>query len=182
MRIITGKFKGRQIETLRDNSIRPATDRVKGAIFNMLQNRLGLTGITVLDLFAGSGNLAFEALSRGAARAVFVDENPHAIDVVDANAERLGCMESCSLIQTDALAFIAAAREQFGLVFADPPYAYPKTPEIPELVFRHNLLKKDGFLIIEHDKHTGFEVAAHYRCSVQKDFGNTRVSFFVHPT
>ena len=182
MRIITGKYKGCQIATLNDNSIRPATDRVKGAIYNMLQNRLSLNGIDVLDLFAGSGSLAFEAVSRGAAHAVLVDDNPHAMGIVNANAEKLGCWEACSFLQADAIAFITTEHEQFELIFADPPYAYTKTRELPELIFRHNLLKKGGFLIIEHDKRTDFDASILYRCSVQKDFGNTHVSFFVHPS
>ncbi len=181
MRIITGEFKGRVIDTLEDKSVRPATDRVKGSIYNILQNRLGLAGISVLDLFAGSGNLAFEALSRGAGEAVFVDENPHAIAVVNANARKLGCDERCSVLLADAVVFIKKESQQFELIFADPPYAYKGTPELPFLVFEHGLLKKEGFLIIEHDKHTHFPDSALYACVLQRDFGNTHVSFFVHP-
>src|SRR5436309_12926687 len=86
MRIITGKFKGRVLSTVRDNSVRPATDRVKGMIFNVLQNRLRLEGAIVLDLFAGSGSLGFEALSRAADRVVFVDDRSEAIEVIGRNA------------------------------------------------------------------------------------------------
>lgn len=182
VRIITGKFKGRVLATVRDNSVRPATDRVKGTIFNMLQNRLGLTGANVLDLFAGSGSLGFEALSRGADRVVFVDESNEVLDVVERNAEQLNCLDACEIIQTDALSYIERITDEFDLIFADPPYAYERTAEIPPTVFRQKLLKKDGFLIIEHSKRLVLETSPLYQCAVQKEFGNTRLSFFVHPS
>jgi 16S rRNA (guanine966-N2)-methyltransferase len=182
MRIITGKYKGRLLSSLRDNSVRPATDRVKGTIFNMLQNRLSLTDIHVLDLFAGSGSLGFEALSRGAANVVFVDENRNVLDMLLSNAEKLDCSESCYILQADALSFIGQSNDKFDLIFADPPYVYTETPRLPDLIFRQKLLKSEGFLIIEHEKQTSFEPSEFYRLAVQKEFGNTRVSFFIHPS
>ncbi|MBI1808023.1 MAG: 16S rRNA (guanine(966)-N(2))-methyltransferase RsmD [Ignavibacteria bacterium] len=180
MRIIAGKFGGRVLTTVRDNSVRPATDRVKGSIFNMLQNRLALSGARVLDLFAGSGSLGFEALSRGANRVVFVDESNVVLDVVGENAEKLNCVDSCEIVQTDALSYIERVGEQFDLIFADPPYAYEGTQEIPLLVFQQKLLKKGGFLIMEHTKRLKIPPSALYQIVIQKDFGNTQVSFFVH--
>ena len=182
MRIITGKYKGRLLDSLRDNSVRPATDRVKGTIFNMLQNRLSLLDTHVLDLFAGIGSLGFEALSRGAADVVFVDENRHVLDTIHSNAQRLGCEECCYVLQTDALMFIGQSNDQFDLIFADPPYVYTETSKLPYLIFQRKLLKSEGFLIIEHDKRTIFEPSELYRLAVQKEFGNTRISFFVHPS
>src|SRR5689334_3032384 len=134
MRIITGKFKGRRLLTVPNDSVRPATDRVKGSIFNMLQNRLNLVDAAVLDLFAGSGSLGFEALSRGAASVVFVDDSSIALEFVDRNAGVLGCADACETIQGDALDFIAKARSKFDLIFADPPYEYPGTSRLPEAI------------------------------------------------
>ena len=180
MRIITGKFKGRILNTVKDNGVRPATDHVKGTIFNVLQNRLRVEGARVLDLFAGSGSLGFEALSRGADHVVFVDDRKEVLDVIERNAAMLDCVDTCEIMQSDALAFIRCEHSQYDLIFADPPYAFEDLPAIPELVFSHKLLKKEGFLIIEHSKHTTFPINNSYRVVVNKEFGNTRVNFFTH--
>lgn len=180
MRIIAGKYKGRRLETVRDLSVRPATDRVKGTIYNMLQNRLNIVGATVLDLFAGSGSLGFEALSRGAERVVFVDVGDESYDAMTANAEKLGCLPSCSIILMDAIRFLDYTRDIFNLIFADPPYRYERISELPRLIFERKLLKKGGFLIIEHSKKTTFEPHPLYRMMLQKEFGNTRLSIFIH--
>ena len=180
MRIITGKFKGRALTTVRDISVRPATDRVKGTIFNVLQNRLGLGGAAVLDLFAGSGSLGFEALSRGAAHVVFVDDNDEVVDLIEKNAEKLNCAGDCDFIASDVFSFIERNSGKFDLIFADPPYVYEELPDILTVIFNRQLLKSDGFLIMEHSKRTMFETSPLYRIVVQKEFGNTRVSFFTH--
>ncbi|MBI1804125.1 MAG: 16S rRNA (guanine(966)-N(2))-methyltransferase RsmD [Ignavibacteriae bacterium] len=182
MRIITGKYRGRTLRTAKEIDVRPAMDRVKGAIFNMLQNRLGLGGARVLDLFAGIGSLGFEAVSRGAALVVFIDDNRRMLDVIEENAGILGCRDECEIIQDDAFSFIdRTLDESFDLIFADPPYAYERTSEIPRKIFDRQLLKKNGFLIIEHARRTAFDPSSLYTLKVQKDFGNTRLSFFVHP-
>ena len=182
MRVIAGEYKGRSLLTVSDRTVRPVTERVKGTIFNMLQNRLALHGSRVLDLFAGSGSLGFEALSRGAGRVLFVDSNRLALDMVSKNVKTLNCSDRCDVFLTDALKFIDHCDEQFDLIFADPPYAFELTHQIPESVFRHELLKRGGFLIIEHSKHTGFADAESFQLSIQKAFGNTRVSFFNYRT
>ena len=182
MRIITGKFKGRSLTTVEDMSVRPVTDRVKGSIFNMLQNRLDLRGIAVLDLFAGSGSLGFEALSRGSLRVVFVDDDHKALDAIEENAEHLDCLASCEIIQSDSFSYMGRlVGEEFSLIFADPPYAYERTPDIPAEIFQHQLLKKEGLLIIEHDRRTTFPLSPLFSMAVQREFGNTRISFFTHP-
>ena len=182
MRIITGKFKGRTLQTVPDRSVRPATDRVKGAIFNVLQNRLRIIDALVLDLFAGSGSLGFEALSRGAAHAVFVESQRKVLSTIETNAAVLGCLDSCDIIDADALSFIQQSRRPFDLIFADPPYAYQNTTGIPQAVFERGLLRTGGFLIIEHAKEAMFGPSELYKVAVQKEFGNTRVSFFTSPT
>lgn len=181
MRIITGKFKGRTLTPIQAKGVRPATDRVKSTIFNMLQNRLRIKGADVLDLFAGSGNLGFEAISRGAKQVIFVDDSNEILDIIETNAEKLNCLDTCIIIQSDAESFLEKTDKSFDLIFADPPYAYEKTGEIPEIIFKRKLLKTDGYLIIEHSKHTKFMESKLYQIEVQKKFGNTRVSFFVHP-
>lgn len=181
MRIITGIYKGRQLFSLDDRSIRPVTDRIKTTIYDMLQNRLRLTNASVLDLYAGSGSLGFEALSRGARHVVFVDDAGDALDIIERNAVTLGCMKECEIIQSDAMGYINKIRESYDLIFADPPYAYGMTGEIPSQVFRNNILMKPGFLIIEHTKNLNFPAGDLYSLAVTKEFGTTHVSFFTHP-
>ncbi len=181
MRIITGIYRGRILKSVPDNSVRPATDRVKGTIYNMLQNRLRVEDCMVLDLFAGSGSLGFEAISRGASHCVFVDSDLAALDVIEKNAEALDCLSSCEIIHDDALSFIGRAKGQFDLVFADPPYAYSATAELPLRLFEHDLVCREGYLIIEHHKRTVIPGNDLYSLEVEKQFGSTRVSFFTHP-
>ena len=182
MKIITGRFKGRRLQGVPSKGIRPATERAKGVIFNSLQNRLNINGARVLDLFAGSGNLGFEALSRGAAYVLFVDDSESALALVEGNAGVLNCVDACGIVEMDAFSFVERCRDRFDLIFADPPYACDRTADLPRMIFEKNLLKKDGFLIIEHDKHTSFDPSALYRLAVRKGFGSTHLSFFVHPS
>jgi 16S rRNA (guanine966-N2)-methyltransferase len=181
MRIITGKYKGRMLHAPQGLETRPATDRVKTTIFNMLQNRIGISNIDVLDLFAGTGSLGFESLSRGARRVVFIDDHEDALDVIEKNAEELECIEQCAILRDDALNFISRSKEQFDLIFADPPYAYGRTQAIPEYVFEKQLLRVGGYLIIEHSKKLDFPILAQYQIVQRREFGNTHVSFFIHP-
>jgi len=178
MRIITGKFKGRILAAVPDKSVRPATDRVKGIIFNVLQSRLDLSGVDVLDIFAGSGSLGFEALSRGAESVVFVEESSRVLRIIRKNAEMLGCTDSCELIQTDALSYVKGSVGKYDLIFADPPYAYGFTPLLPEMIFKRGMLNSGGYLIIEHAVQTDFESSALFELTLQKASGRTRLSFF----
>lgn len=163
-----------------DRSIRPATDRVKGSIYNALQSRLSVAGARVLDLFAGTGSLGLEALSRGAAEVTFVDDRRAALDVIRENARKLDCLKQCTLVIADAFSFIAQERGEFELVFADPPYAYEKTPLLPAAIFDRQLLARSGFLIIEHARGTTFDSSTFWTLALRKEFGTTHLSFFIH--
>lgn len=180
MRIISGVFKGRLIHSLNDRSVRPVTDRVKTTIFNMLQNRLNLKGAKVLDLFAGTGSLGFETISRGAEFVIFVDNSNDMIEIIKRNANSLGCMDKCSIIRDDAIDFLRRVEDKFDLIFADPPYVYNMTENIPSIVFEKNILNKNGYLIIEHSKKQNFKQNYLYNISELKEFGATHVSFFIH--
>ncbi len=181
MRIITGLYKGRAIRTVDDLSVRPATDRVKKTIFDMLAVRLDFDGATVLDLFAGSGSLGFEALSRGAARAVFVEANPEAAGFIEENAQNFGCERFTEIRERDAVSFVQHTKEAFDLVFADPPYRFDRTKELPGMIFEAGLVKKGGLLVIEHDPKVHFESTRVFAAGPEKKFGRTVVTFFQHP-
>lgn len=180
MRIISGIHKGRRLRTVKDLSVRPATDRVKQTIFDMLSTRIEWEGARVLDLFAGSGALGIEALSRGAAHAVFVESEADVAEYIEANVQMIGCENQAEVIETDALAFIARCKETFDLIFADPPYGFAATPQIAGLIFAANILTPGGYLLIEHTTEMKFETTRLYRIAAEKRFGRTVVTFFRH--
>lgn len=122
MRIITGSARGTKLVTLEGEATRPTSDKVKEALFSMIQ--FDLEGRNVLDLFAGSGQLGLEALSRGAAKATFIDESRQAVDVVIDNAKKTHLFEKCRISASGAIPFLksAAGKEKYDIIFLDPPY------------------------------------------------------------
>lgn len=120
MRVIAGEARGRRLETREGMEVRPTPERVKEALFNILQFQI--EGRRVLDLFAGSGQLGLEALSRGAAHAVFVDASRESVEVVKRNIRTLGMEGKSSVFQMDFSAFLLRRQEPFDIVFLDPPY------------------------------------------------------------
>ena len=121
MRVITGTARGRVLRTLEGEDVRPTTDRVKEAVFSIIQ--FEIEGRRVLDLFAGSGQLGIEALSRGAASATFVDMSKDSLSAVKYNLEHTKLGDNAKVIQTDALSFLKLTKDKFDIVFLDPPYA-----------------------------------------------------------
>jgi len=178
MRVITGLYKGRTIKTVRDLSVRPATDRVRQTIFNMLENRMLLEGSSVLDLFAGSGSLGIEALSRGAAHVTFVESGREAVTYLDENLRTLGCEAATEVYGMDVAGFLDRHRGTHDLVFADPPYAYGGTADLPRRIFGKGMIRPGGYLLIEHAKDLHFENTPQYRVGPEKRFGRTLVTFF----
>lgn len=181
MRVITGIYKGRVLKTVKDPSVRPATDRVKQTLFDMLATRIEWEGARVLDLFAGSGSLGIEALSRGAAHVTFVESDPDALDFIEKNLETLDCVEATETLSMDAIQFLRNIRMHYDLIFADPPYEYEETMSIPTAVFTHNILKKHGYLLIEHASKLAFSSTPLFQAGPSKKFGRTIVTFFQHP-
>lgn len=121
MRVITGSAKGRTLKTLEGESVRPTTDRVKEAVFSIIQ--FELEGRRVLDLFAGSGQLGIEALSRGAAQATFIDSDKDAVATVKDNLSKTKLTVYAQVIRTDALAFLQSTHGVYDIAFLDPPYS-----------------------------------------------------------
>jgi 16S rRNA (guanine(966)-N(2))-methyltransferase RsmD len=146
MRIITGSARGRKLITLEGENVRPTPDRVKEALFNIIQ--FDIEGRNVLDLFAGSGQIGLEALSRGAAQATFVDASKDSIGVVTKNVESSGLAEHARIVNMDFSSFLAQKNNHFDIAFLDPPYrtgilqrALPLTVEV---------MNKGGTIICEH--------------------------------
>ena len=120
MRVITGSARGRKLLTLPGDDVRPTTDKVKESVFNIIQ--FAVPACSFLDLFAGSGQIGIEALSRGAAKATFVDSSKSSIEVVRKNLSSTGFENESSVFQLDSIAFLARCGEKFDLAFLDPPY------------------------------------------------------------
>lgn len=147
MRVITGTARGRKLRDLPGLDTRPTTDKVKESIFNIVQ--FDVEGRKVLDLFAGTGQLGIEALSRGAEKCVFVDQSRAAAKVVAENLETTGFSNAARLVQADALSFLSSCRERFGLAFLDPPY---DTELLEKALFRMaeiDIMTENGIIVCE---------------------------------
>ncbi len=178
MRVIAGTYKGRRLQTVADLSVRPATSRVKGSIFNILQNRVDWAGMRVLDLFAGSGSLGIEALSRGAQHVVFVENSKRAATYLEQNISLVDATAQCEIVVSDVFDYISRTREVFDLVFADPPYKFEILSRLPSLVFQSGVVSPDGYLIIEHPQELTFELGPLWQEAVVRKYGRTVVTFF----
>lgn len=177
MRIIAGEARGRRIEAPTGRNTRPTLDRIRENIFNMIQSETASRKI--LDLFAGSGALSLEALSRGASFAVLVDCDRKANAVQRKNAETLGLTDRCRLMLCDwqkALQILRAANETFDLVFLDPPYA--KTDLKPVFYALREVILPDSLIVLEHENGKTIEIGNEYECVKERAWGYCAVSFF----
>jgi len=181
MRVIAGKHKGRQLRTVADLSVRPATSRVKSSIFNILQNRVDWEESLVLDLFAGSGSLGIEALSRRARRVVFVENSKRAVEYLKQNIALIDASSDCEILASDVFEYLARPRGLFDVVFADPPYDFEVLKRLPTMIFQSGVVSPDGYLIIEHPQELRFEPSLLWEEAVVRKYGRTVVTFFQSP-
>lgn len=172
MRVITGLARGRRLETLPGDATRPTGEKVKESLFSAIQ--FDIEGRRVLDLFAGSGQLGIEALSRGASGCVFVDKNTEAVKIIRQNLMHTGLAEKSQVLGTDAISYLTRPGDRFDLVFLDPPYASELLLPVLEKVAP--LVNDGGIIVCETDDTTQlpsaldrFSVAKTYR------FGHTLV-------
>lgn len=175
MRIISGQYGGRKFNPPAKIPARPTTDLAKGGLFNILQNMMDLEDIKVLELFAGTGNISYEFASRGAAHITMIEKDHTSSQFIKNTFQTLG-YEHYKLFNSDALKWIGTAKDSFDVIFADPPYALPQMPIIPDSIFAANLLKEDGVLIIEHTHNVDF--SKHQRFLKSKKYGDSFFSFF----
>jgi len=149
MRIIAGKFKKANLFSVPGNISRPTTDFLKEVIFSVLPD---CAQKTVLDLFAGTGSLGLESLSRGAISAVFVDVSSRAIHTINSNISKLNCEDICKVYHRRVSPFLKTCPEQFDLIFLDPPYNKNLVNKTIELICQKKVMKKKGKIIVEHSK------------------------------
>ena len=175
MRIIAGQYRGRTLSTVRDLSVRPTTDRAKQTIFDILSNRLDFEGIEVLDLFAGSGSLGLEAISRGASSVTFVDKAQQSLRALEANIDSLGCEERCTAYTADVFWFLRNTRKSFDLIFVDPPYRLERIEELPHAIYESPVVKEGTIVVMEHSKESQVEPSETEYDITRKPFGQTTV-------
>ncbi len=179
MRVISGTSKGRKLATPKSLSLRPTSDRVKESIFNIL--REDIEGREVLDLFAGTGNLGIEALSRGAKKAIFVERGRHALRLIRRNLTQFGLEERSELLPTDAnraIGILSRRGECFDLILMDPPYEKGLIGKTLDRLNSHHIYHKDSILVIEHDRREPLpRVIKGWNLVRQRQMGDTVTSF-----
>lgn len=188
MRIIAGTFARRRIAPPKGCKLRPTTDLAKEALFSTLSSHASFEGMSVLDLFAGTGAIGFEALSRGAKWVTFVEKNPRHIRYIKEVVDSLGVKEQCRVVLADALSFLKrektsdkeADSDTYDFIFADPPYDFPHIATIPELLFATSLLAPQGIFVLEHSDEVQF-VENNPLCFMHKQYSAVNFSFFTAP-
>ncbi len=149
MRIISGKSKGRKVSHDRSDDLRPTSAKVRGAVFDILQ--FNIKGARFLDLFAGSGAIGIESLSRGAAESTFVEENSKRAKKLRDVIEQFDLADKTSVVCRDAISFLKdAGQHRYDIIFADPPYNYKDLNEIVEIIYNKKVLDKGGIVLLEH--------------------------------
>ncbi|WP_452602655.1 RsmD family RNA methyltransferase [Pontimicrobium sp. MEBiC06410] len=176
MRIISGKYKGRKISAPKKLPVRPTTDMAKESLFNILNNNYYFDEISVLDLFAGTGNISYEFASRGTEQITCVDQDYGCIKFINETASSFDM--PIHTIKSNVYNFLEKTSLKSTIIFADPPYDFSveEFSKIPALIFENNLLEDNGWLIIEHSKHTDLSHLPNY--SHSKGYGGNMFSFF----
>ena len=176
MRIISGKYKSKRISAPKNLPVRPTTDMAKESLFNILNNLYYFDSITVLDLFAGTGNISYEFASRGTETIYAVDAHFGCIKFINQIAKELDL--EITTFKSDVFKFLEKTSVKTDIIFADPPYDFEESKflKIADLVFENELLNEEGTLIIEHSKHT--DITSHPNLSYQKRYGGSVFSFF----
>ena len=155
MRIISGKFRGRTIIAPGNLPARPTTDFAKEGLFNILNNNFDFESLKALDLFAGTGNITYELLSRGCTDVVCVESHSATARFIRETAEKI-VPGAVKVFPGDVFRYLNNAYETFDLIFADPPFDMDGIAKVPQLVFEKKLLRPDGWLVLEHSDKTDF--------------------------
>ena len=174
MRIIGGSLRGRAINPPVGYQARPTTDFAKEGLFNSLDNEFFFDGLAVLDLFGGTGSIAFEFASRGAGSVISVEMNSVNASFIRRTAAALGVAQTVQVVRHNVFDFIPLCTKRFDIVFADPPYALENLADIPNVALP--LLAEEGLLILEHGNN--YDFSAHPRFIDHRNYGSVNFSFF----
>lgn len=175
MRIIRGKYGKRRFDVPKNITARPTTDFARENIFNVIENLTDIEGKSVCDLFAGTGAISFEFLSRGASEVTAVEMAQTQLGFLHSVKEKLGD-ENLKIIRGDVFKFIAGCFRAFDIVFADPPYDHKRFGEIPELILNSRMVKPESLVIIEHSRNFDFSELPGFE--EQRVYGSVNFSIF----
>ena len=177
MRIVSGNWKGKRIVAPKNLPTRPTTDFAKEGLFNILNNGFFFDDLRVLDLFAGTGNIAYEFASRGAGEITCVDQNKGCVRFIGEMADDLGA--NIQPVQLDAWLFVQKTTTSYDIVFADPPYDWDKHEALAEALIQKGFLKEGGEAIIEHSADTDLSHLPGF--FEHRKYGHVHFSFFSRP-
>lgn len=176
MRIISGSRRGHKLTGFQGDSVRPTTDRVKESIFNLIRDYVPES--VCLDMFAGSGALSFEAISRGAARAVLLDKDKRSTDIIRKNAESLGFEAQCEIRNEDCFAYAERTGEKFDIIFLDPPYNKGFIEPVLDKIAENGLLADGGIIVLESDDTDFFGERDGLAILKQRRYGRTYITVY----
>ena len=175
MRIISGKYKGKQLFPGKDFKARPTTDFAKESLFNILANHFDFEEINVLDLFSGTGSISFEFASRGCKLVESVEVNPKHATFIIKTAKDLN-FSNIKIYKINVYQYLKFNTHKFDIVFADPPYDMEGVDSFPDLILEKNILTNEGIFILEHAKNIDF--STHKRLKEHRNYGGVNFSFF----
>jgi 16S rRNA (guanine(966)-N(2))-methyltransferase RsmD len=177
MRIISGTYKGKRLTAPKSLPVRPTTDFAKEALFNILNHRIDFDEISMLDLFAGTGNISYEFASRGCNDITCIDADYGCVKYIQRIAKELDL--AIDTIKSDAFKYVNSVKRSFDVIFADPPYDFTveELTRLIETIFERNMSKEDGMIIIEHTKHNDLSSITNF--SEARRYGGSVFSFFL---
>ncbi len=176
MRVISGTARGLKLLAPDGMDTRPTTDRVKESVFNILMPYIPCQN--VLDLFAGSGSMGLEALSRGCGHAVFIEKDTRALEVIHKNLEKARVITSSEVIKADAFDYLGRCKTQFDIIFLDPPYNKGLLAPVFEKVFSGRLLTAEGIIVVESEAGGEMVCDNRFNCVKRAKYGKTVISVF----
>jgi len=175
MRIISGKYKGRRLEVPKSFKARPTTDFAKENLFNVLENSIDWEECTALDLFAGTGSISLEFVSRGCPKVYCVEKDPAHYTFIEKVKSFLKAPE-LTIYKADVFKYLSLCKQQFDIIFADPPYDLKVLPEVPRIVLEKDLLSDGGTFIMEHSKDYDFSELPLFK--EKRVYGSVNFSIF----
>ena len=176
MRIISGTHRGKQLNIPKDLPVRPTTDYAKSGLFNILAHRFNLKNLSIVDLYAGTGSLSYEFISRGCTNVIAIDKDPACIRFIKQSFELLDPTRKAKAVQSDALKWLRNQPGKFDIIIADAPFTETPAEELCEIIIEGDMLNKNGLLIIEHaSKNDLYLIPGHLET---RKYGNVSFSFF----
>jgi 16S rRNA (guanine(966)-N(2))-methyltransferase RsmD len=174
MRIVGGKYRGRMFNPGKSFKARPTTDFAKESLFNILTNLVDFEEIKCLDLFAGTGSISYELISRGSNDLTVIELNFQHVMFIKSVLKELN--EKAKVYRADVFKFLESEKTKYDLIFADPPYDHPRFKEVPELILKRGLISEGGLMVIEHSKAYDFSNLPGF--SEMRKYGSVHFSFF----